>query len=97
MIEAAEASRWLHSWLHRCPEIPNVYSGVTRYWEPVSGFEPLTCRLQEVRPSARHALAAQITRIIALTALTTLGLSGTPVHEPVHGRGAHVPSPCYLT
>jgi hypothetical protein len=25
-----------------------------------------------------------MTRIIALTALTTLGLSGAPVHEPVH-------------
>jgi hypothetical protein len=32
-----------------------------------------------------------MTRIIALTALTTLGLSGAPVHEPVHGRGAHIP------
>src|SRR6267142_3885661 len=26
-------------------------------------------------------------RIIALAALTTLGLSGAPVHEPVHARG----------
>jgi hypothetical protein len=31
-------------------------------------------------------LAAQMTRIIALMALTTLGLSGTPGHEPVHAE-----------
>ena len=55
-------------------------------WEPVSGFEPLACRLQEVRPGTPRALAAQMTRIIALMALTTLGLSGAPVHEPVHAE-----------
>jgi hypothetical protein len=52
--------------------------------EPVSGFEPLTCRLQEDRPGAPDALAAAMTWAIALTALVTLGLSGDPVHEPVH-------------
>jgi hypothetical protein len=52
--------------------------------EPVSGFEPLACRLQEVRPNAPSVLAAQMTRIIALMALTALGLFGKPVHEPVH-------------
>lgn len=36
-----------------------------------------------------------VTGIIALTALAALGLSNAPVHEPVHGRGAHVPSLCY--
>src|ERR1700685_1773360 len=55
-------------------------------WEPVSGFEPLACRLQEVRPRASCALAARMTRVIALMALTALGLSEAPVHEPVHGR-----------
>jgi hypothetical protein len=64
-------------------------------WEPVSGFEPLACRLQEVRPRAPSVLAAQMARITVLTALTTLGLSGAPVHEPVHGQGAHIPSSCY--
>jgi len=44
-------------------------------WEPVSGFEPLTCRLQEVRPRTPYALAAQMTPIIALTAPAALGLS----------------------
>ena len=34
-----------------------------------------------VHPSA---LAARMTRVIALTALTALGSSGAPVHEPVH-------------
>lgn len=32
-------------------------------------------------------------RNIALTALTALRLSGVPVHEPVHGRGAYIPRP----
>ena len=35
-----------------------------------------------------NALPAPIARIIALTAPKTLGLSGTPFHEPFHGRGA---------
>jgi hypothetical protein len=61
-------------------------------WEPVSGFEPLTCRLQEVRPRAPSVLAAQITRIFALTALIALGLSCAPVHEPVHTEAPHLPS-----
>src|SRR6266496_1897613 len=34
-----------------------------------------------------------MTRIIALTALAALGLSGAPVHEPVHGRGARSSCP----
>jgi hypothetical protein len=36
-------------------------------------------------------LAAQTTRIIAQTALTTMGLSDAPVHEPVHARGPTEP------
>jgi hypothetical protein len=56
-------------------------------WEPVSVFEPLACRLQEDRPDAPDALAAAMTWAIALTALVTLGLSGDPVHEPVHAGG----------
>lgn len=45
-----------------------------------SRFERLAYRLQEARPHARSVLAAQMTRIIALMVLTTLGLSGAPVH-----------------
>jgi len=39
----------------------------------LGSLEPLTGWLQEVRPRAPRALPAQITRIIALKALTTLG------------------------
>ncbi len=44
--------------------------------------------LQKVRPRAPCALAAQITRVVALMALAALGLSDTPFHEPFHGRNA---------
>ena len=36
-----------------------------------------------------------VTGIIALTALAALGLSGDPVHEPVHARGPCAQSSCY--
>ena len=61
--------------------------------EPVSGFEPLTCRLQEVRPRALCALAARMARVMALMAPAALGLSGAPVHEPVHAQGPYVHCP----
>ena len=57
------------------------------YVEPVSGFEPLACRLQEVRPHAPYALAAPMTHVIALTALAALGLSRASSHEPSHADG----------
>ena len=50
--------------------------------------DPLTCRLQEVRPGAPRALAAQIARVIALLTLAGLGLPGTPFHEPFHATSA---------
>jgi len=53
----------------------------------------MACRLREVRPHAPSVLPAQIARIIALTALTTLGLPGAQVHEPVHARRPHVTYP----
>jgi hypothetical protein len=52
--------------------------------EPPIGIEPMTYALREARSLAAHALPAPIAREIALTALTALGLSGDPVHEPVH-------------
>jgi hypothetical protein len=55
--------------------------------EPVSGFEPLTCRLQEARPRALSALAAPMTQVIALTAPAALGLFGASSHEPFHADG----------
>src|SRR5689334_3505220 len=52
-------------------------------WEPVSGFEPLTCRLQEIRPRPPCALAARMARVIALTAPTALELFCASSHETV--------------
>jgi hypothetical protein len=67
----------------------------TLTWEPVSGIEPLTCRLQEARSRAAHALAAPIARIMALTALAALGLSEDPFHEPFHARGLALRRPVH--
>ena len=53
-------------------------------WEPVSGFEPLTCRLQEVRFIPICALTALISRGIALVAPTELGLSDGSSHDSSH-------------
>jgi predicted acylesterase/phospholipase RssA len=47
----------------------------------------LTCRLQEVRPPAPSALAAQMARAITRTALVALGLSGASFHKPFHADG----------
>jgi len=56
-------------------------------WEPVSGFEPLACRLQVVRPHAPNALAARMARVIALTAPAALGLFDASFHEAFHADG----------
>jgi hypothetical protein len=58
-------------------------------WEPVSGFEPLACRLQEARPHAACALAAPMAHVNALTTLAALGLSGASFHEPFHADDGH--------
>jgi hypothetical protein len=52
--------------------------------EPVSGFEPLTCRLQEVRFVAICALTALMPHVIALMALAELGLPGGASHDSSH-------------
>jgi hypothetical protein len=62
-------------------------------WEPVSGIEPLTCRLQEVRPRALCALAARMARVITLKAPTALALFGASFHEPCHADGGQSPWP----
>ena len=41
--------------------------------EPVSGFEPLACRCKKYGLVQPCPLAAQMTRITALTALSALG------------------------
>ena len=60
-------------------------------WEPVSGFEPLACRLQEVCSQATHALAAPMAQGIALTAPAALGLCNASSHEPFHANGGQQP------
>jgi len=46
----------------------------------------MTYALRGTRTPAAHALAAPIARLIARIALAALGLSGDPVHEPVHAE-----------
>ena len=53
--------------------------------QPLVGSQPAAH--YEKYGSMQHALAEQMTRVIALMALTVLGLSAGPVHEPVHARG----------
>ena len=52
--------------------------------EPPIGIEPMTYALRVTWSLAVDALAALIARVIALMALTALGLSEAPVHEAVH-------------
>ena len=47
----------------------------------------MTYALRGACSPAAHALAALMAPILAFTALSALGLSGDPVHEPVHARG----------
>jgi len=47
----------------------------------------MTYALRGARSDASHALAAPTARAIVPGALAALGLSGDPVHEPVHARG----------
>jgi len=63
--------------------------------EPPIGTEPMTYALREARAQAAHALAAPIAREIALMALTALGLSDDPVHDPVHAQVPYVRPSCY--
>ena len=54
------------------------------YMEPVSGFEPLTCRLHEACSQALGPLAAPMPHESATIAPRTLGLSAPPFHDPFH-------------
>jgi hypothetical protein len=56
-------------------------------WEPPIGIEPMTYALRGTCDLAAHALTAPIAPVIALMALAAQGISGDPVHEPVHARG----------
>jgi hypothetical protein len=63
-------------------------------WEPVSGIEPLTCRLQEVRFVTICALTALMPRIIALMALVELGFSGGSSHDSSHAAELQLTRSC---
>ena len=52
--------------------------------EPVSGFEPLTCRLQEARPGARGARPARIPQSRVPDDPDRTVCTDNSVHEPVH-------------
>jgi hypothetical protein len=56
----------------------------TAGWEPVSGFEPLACRLQVAWPRAPGALPARMPQTLAAMALISPASASKPVHEPVH-------------
>ena len=54
----------------------------------------MTYALRVTWSLALDALAAPITRKIAQIALTALGLSGDPFHDPFHARGLASHRPC---
>jgi hypothetical protein len=53
-------------------------------WEPVSGFEPLTVRLQEACSRASCPLPAPMPHESATAALKTVRFPGGPFHDPFH-------------
>ena len=67
--------------------------------EPPIGIEPMTYALREACSRAAHTLAAPTAPVIALMTPAALGLSGDPVHKPVHGpRPKSRPdSVCHMT
>jgi hypothetical protein len=65
----------------------------------VSGFEPLTCRLQEACFRAWCPLPAPMPQEIAVAAPKTQGFPGDPFHDPFHAAASEVDirgswSPC---
>jgi len=71
---------------------PKACTGLN--WEPVSGFEPLTCRLQEVRFVAICALTALMPHVIALMALAELGFSGGSSHDSSYAAKQQLSRSC---
>ena len=63
-------------------------------WEPVSGIEPLTCRLQEARFVAICALTALIAQLIALMAPVELEFSGSSSHDSSHAAEQQLSRTC---
>jgi hypothetical protein len=63
--------------------------------EPVSGFEPLACRLQEAWPGAPGALPALIPRSRATNGPDCTACTSDSVHEPVHASPWRSPDTNY--
>jgi hypothetical protein len=59
------------------------------YMEPVSGIEPLTCRLQEACSQALGPLPAPMPQQRATAALKTTRFPGDSFHDPFHAAGLH--------
>ena len=72
----------------RKPE--NGKSGV----EPVSGIEPLTCRLQEARFVTICTLTALMAQVIALMALVELEFPGSSSHDSSHAAEQQLTRTC---
>jgi hypothetical protein len=89
-----DMSRLSRSWNGSfAPKLPSVIGEGSEIilWpadmsEPPIGIEPMTYALRVTRFHALDALAAPIARTIAQMALTALGLSTDPFHEPFHAR-----------
>ena len=64
-------------------------------WAHLIACDDVSCRLREACALPTQALAALIAREITVIAFAALELSGDPVHDPVHGRGAAPPLSCY--
>src|ERR1700745_1998606 len=65
-------------------------------WRRQTGSNRWPAVYKKYGPVHPCSLAAHMTRIIALMALITLGLSGAPVHEPVHAESPAFPGPVTL-
>jgi hypothetical protein len=63
-------------------------------WKPVSGIEPLTCRLQEARFVTICTLTALMAQVIALMALVELEFPGSSSHDSSHAAEQQLTRTC---
>jgi hypothetical protein len=76
----------LQGWLHSRRLDGKERSVPGRDVEPVSGIEPLTCRLQLLRLTAPRALPALTAQGITQNALNAPADAVPSFHEPLHAR-----------
>jgi hypothetical protein len=62
--------------------------------EPVSGFEPLACRLQAARFVTICTLTALMAQVIALMALVELEFPGSSSHDSSHAAEQQLTRTC---